>query len=112
MREARVLLPVNPLGETLVEPQTLRQRVRAQLTGLVALPLERIPFKPLILSAASGQGVTIKEFEFQSEPQFRVPGWFIKPTGTKPPHPTLVHVSEHGKDSIMDEPREADAVVR
>jgi dienelactone hydrolase len=109
---ARAVLPANPLGEASLDPPALRQRLRAKLLDLVALPSERIPLKPQVLSSASGQGVMIEEFEFQSEPQIRVPGWFIKPMGTKPPHPTVLYVSEHGKDSVMDEPREIDTAVQ
>jgi len=109
---ARALAASSLLRQTSADPAALRQRVREQLHGLLGLPSEREPLRPQVLSVSTGQSLTIEEFEFRSEPQIRVPGWLIKPLEAKLPLPTLLYVSEDGKDSILDEPREMDGIVR
>jgi len=109
---ARAIAAPSPLRQASGEPQGLRQRIRRQLAELLVLPSERGPLQARVLSTRTAGGITIEEFEFWSEPLVRVPGWFCKPAEAQAPLPTIVYVSEQGKDSIMKEPRETDALVK
>jgi cephalosporin-C deacetylase-like acetyl esterase len=109
---ARILAAPSTLLHTSGGPQALRQNIRQQLRDLLALPSERGALRPRLLSARTGQGVTTEEFEFWSEPHVRVPGWFLKPPATRTPVPTILYVSEHGKDRIAHDPREVDTFVK
>jgi hypothetical protein len=53
----------------------------------------------------------MEEFDFHPEPEIRLPGWFIKPSGHSGPLPTVVYVSEHGKDRVVEEPNDISALV-
>ncbi len=92
--------------------QDLRERVRKTLSRLLALPEHRSPLQSALLSSNTRQGLVIEELEFRSEAQIRVPGWFIKPSGKQGPVPTVLYVSEEGKDAVVEEPSQLDALVR
>lgn len=52
--------------------------------------------------------MVMEEFDFHSEAEIRVPGWFIKPTRqASVPWPTVVFASEQGKDWAVEEPSAA-----
>jgi cephalosporin-C deacetylase-like acetyl esterase len=108
---ARAVIPPTPLKGA-EEPQALRQRFASKLKDLLALPTERTRLDSRILSTNSGQIAVIEEIEFRSEPQIRIPGWFIKPVEGKPPFPTVLYIPEEGKDSIMEEPHLWDGMIQ
>ncbi len=83
-----------------------REAVRQSLERLLGLPGEKCPLDPQRLSLVAGRGMTMEEFDFHSEPEIRVPGWFVKPTRASAPLPTVVVLSEDGKDLAVDEPGE------
>jgi cephalosporin-C deacetylase-like acetyl esterase len=109
---ARAVIPPSPYRDTSVDPAAQRERIRSKLKGLLALPGDRCPLDARILSSTTRRGVLIEEIEFRSEVPVRVPGWFVKPSGTSGPLPVVLHVSEAGKDSIIEEPTKLDALVQ
>jgi cephalosporin-C deacetylase-like acetyl esterase len=109
---AHAVVPPSPYRGHSVDAAAQKERVRAKLRSLLALPADRGPLEPRTLSSCTRRGVVIEEVEFRSEPQVRVPGWFLKPQGTPGPLPTILHVSEGGKDSMIEEPTELDALVQ
>jgi cephalosporin-C deacetylase-like acetyl esterase len=109
---ARALVPAALLSDASLSPQALRDRLREKLRSLLALPQERGSLEARVLSSNRGQGRTVEEFDFRSEAQIRVPGWFVKPLGKDGPFPTMLYVSEQGKDGVMEEPSQIDEVLR
>ena len=108
----RAVLPAGLLNGSAADPGALRDRVREKLRGLLALPSEHTPLKPRVLSTNSRQGLTIEEFDFQSEPDLRIPGWFLRPSGVGSRLPTVLYVSDGRKDDLVEEPGRMDAIVR
>ena len=43
-----------------------------------------------------------EEFEFQSEPLIRTPGWLLKPTRINKKLPVVIYLSDSGKDLLLD----------
>ncbi len=109
---ARAVVPAHPDGSTSPDLRALREGVRAKLRNLLALPTDRSPLGSTTLSSNTQQGITIEEFEFRSEPRIRVPGWFLKPAGKQIPLPTILYVSQEGKDKVVEEPSPVDVLVR
>jgi cephalosporin-C deacetylase-like acetyl esterase len=56
-----------------------------------------------VLSSNRYRDVVIEEFEYQSEPGIRVPGWFIKPTIGRAKFPVVVILREGGRDELFEE---------
>ena len=94
---------------TLSDIGTFRQSARGTLRRLLALPTEKSPLESATLSSHSRKGVQIEEIVFRSEPSIRVTGWFLKPLQSSGPFPTILHVSERGKE---DAPEETGELVR
>jgi hypothetical protein len=107
----RALAPVNPLGSTLVDAETFREQERGTLKKLLALPEERSTLDPRIISSGVRKGVVIEEFVIHSEPQIRVPGWFLKPAHGGTPFPTILYASEGDRNQVLDERSEIAALV-
>jgi hypothetical protein len=55
------------------------------------------------LSTNKHQDVIIEEFEYQSEPDIRVPGWFVKPVAGGAKLPVAVMIQGSGKDALFDQ---------
>lgn len=90
-------------SRTTAEPGVDLVRFRDRLRSLLSLPTERISLNENLLSRSERPGVSIEEFNFRSEDEIRVPGWFIKPNKSDGVFPTLLYVSENGKDSAVTE---------
>jgi len=88
------------------DPAARRATIRQSLRRLLALPGESNPLEPRRLSSVTGRGMIMEEFDFCSEPEVRVPGWFVKPSSGSGRMPTVVFVSEYGKDWAVEEPGE------
>ena len=91
----RQVVPKNPPA---------RARAQATLKNLLGLPAARTPLNPRIISSNVWMDdIAVDEFEFYSEPLVRVTGWFLRPGkgGTK--FPTVVDVSEGGKNHLLYE---------
>lgn len=111
----RSVLDLNTERTRQVAPKNIPTRPRAQetLKKLLGLPAERTPLSPRIISSNRWMDdVTVDEFEFYSEPLVRVTGWFLKPAKGGPSFPTVVFVSEGGKNHILYETSEISRLVR
>jgi len=90
-----------------------RARAQATLKELLGLPAGRTPLNPRIISSNRWMDdVTVDEFEFYSEPHVRVTGWFLKPGKGGPSFPTVVFVSEGGRNHILYETSGISRLVR
>jgi pimeloyl-ACP methyl ester carboxylesterase len=108
----RAVAPQNPPVQAAEGAPAAREKIQAALRGLLALPAERTPLEPAVLSTTHGQGLVIEEFVFHSEPAVRIPGWFVKPEGKSGPLRTVLYVSEHGRDGAVHETGELYALAR
>ncbi len=79
-----------------------KEQVRKELRELLALPGQKSPLRARTLSTNTQDSLLIEEFEYESEPGIRVPGWFIKPTSGASPYPVLLLLEDQGKDALFD----------
>lgn len=107
----RSIIPSPLLGDS-VSDQAMKAEVRKRLRKLLGLPVERTPLHQEILSSNLRRETAMEEFVFQSQPQIRIPGWFIKPAGKKGPFPTVLYVSESGRNGVVEEPGYLDYLVK
>jgi cephalosporin-C deacetylase-like acetyl esterase len=84
--------------------------IRGSLPKLLALPSRRTALNPHIVSMFNGLGLSYELIDFHSESEVRVPAWWIKPRGVAGPLPTIVYVSDRGKDSVAEDPNELASV--
>ena len=104
--------PANPPARTPGEAKTQRERASETLKKLLGLPARRTQLNPRILSSNVWMDdIAVDNFTFNSEPQVRVTGWFLRPAKGGP-FPTVVYVSEHGKNSILYETSEISGLAR
>lgn len=103
------MAPANSPASILSDAGAFQQNARNTLRSLLALPSEKSQLDSVTLSSHSRKGVQIEEVVFRSEPAIRVTGWFLKPVQAPGPFPTILHVSERGKE---DSPEEAGELVR
>jgi cephalosporin-C deacetylase-like acetyl esterase len=111
----RSVIDLNTERMRQVAPTNAPVLAQAQKTlrELLGLPATRTPLNPRIISSNQWMDdVTVDEFEFYSEPQVRVTGWFLKPGEGGPSFPTVVFVSEGGKNHILYETSEISRLVR
>lgn len=97
------IAPTNPLGNNLGDARIFERGARQTLRRLLALPAEKHPLNSAILSSHLRKGAQIEEFVLHSEPSIRVTGWFLKPAQGTGPFPTVLHVSERGKEDAPEE---------
>jgi cephalosporin-C deacetylase-like acetyl esterase len=109
---ARALMRANPPDIAALDIDSARIRLRDRLRNLLALPATRFPLEPRVLSSGDRSGVTIEEFEFHSEEQIRVPGWFVKPSEKRASLSVVLHVTDDGKDSLVEGGSALEAIVR
>jgi cephalosporin-C deacetylase-like acetyl esterase len=79
-----------------------KQQVRKQIRQVLHLPSETAECKARSLSTNQLRNLTIEEFEYRSEANIRVPGWFVKPSSGAVKLPVAVLVQDQGKDSLFD----------
>jgi dienelactone hydrolase len=95
MDRMRQVAPKNPPS---------RASAKATLKKLLRLPAERTPLNPRIISSNVWMDdIAVDEFLFYSEPLVRVTGWFLRPAKGGPRFPTVVLVSEGGKNHLLYE---------
>ena len=97
------LAPANPLGSTPGDTKAFREHARATLQHLLSLPAVKSPLDSATVSSHLRKGVHIDEIVLHSEPSIRVTGWFLKPEKSNGPFPTILHVSDRGKNSAIAE---------
>jgi len=109
----RQVAPVTQPLRTLNEVKAARQRAQGTLRKLLGLPSAPTPLNPRVISSNRWMdNVAVDEFEFYSEPQVRVTGWFLRPDKGGPSFPTVVFVSEGGKNHILYETSDISRLVR
>lgn len=81
-----------------------KEAIRQSLRKILALPTRAPALNPHIVSSFKGLGLSYELFDFHSEAEVRIPGWWIKPEGHAGPVPTILYVTERGKDSVADDP--------
>ena len=90
---------------------TLRRQANDRLTNLLALPAQRTPLHSRIRSSNPRKGAIIEEFQFESEPGIRIPGWFVKPSSSNTHRPTILYLTESGGNDIVAEPGSMDSLL-
>jgi len=80
-----------------------KDQVRGALRKVLAVSPRHGAVRAAVLSTNVRQDLAIEEFEFYSEPNVRVPGWFLKPSSVKSKLAVAVILSSSGKNRIFDD---------
>lgn len=90
------------LENTYSKPDLSPNAVRMQLGAILGLP-ERAKLSSAKTISTNDRGdLVAEEFEFQSEPLIRTPGWLLKPTRMNKKLPVVIYLSDSGKDVPLD----------
>ena len=108
---AAKLLPPSEFTNSENDPSRAREKVRGQLAALLALPREKSALRPQILSSNVRKGQRIEEFQFESEPDVRIVGWFIAPRDAGSTHPCVLYISNGFADDVVAEPSSFDSIL-
>jgi cephalosporin-C deacetylase-like acetyl esterase len=98
------VLPASPFASANGDVAQIRQKVRSDLAGLLALPRDRTPLRPEVLSSVERRNLLVEEFQIESEPGVRITGWFARPTQNHAPCPTVLYLTERGGNEVVAEP--------
>jgi cephalosporin-C deacetylase-like acetyl esterase len=109
---AKRLLPISDFTNENIDLSHTREKVRTQLTELLAFPGERTALHAQVLSSNLRKQQKIEEIQFESEPGVRIVGWFVAPQVGKSTHPCILYVSNGYSDDVVAEPSSFDEVVR
>ena len=90
------------LEHTYSEQALSPNEVRIQLGAILGLPKRTNPSAAKTISTNDRGDSVGEEFEFQSEPLIRTPGWLLKPAGTNRKLPVVIYLSDSGKDEMLD----------
>ena len=109
----RTLAPANSSSTKPNDVMAFRDRAQRTLTELLALPTQRTPLNSRIISSNIWrEDITIEEFTLDAEPLVRVTGWFLRPAKRDLPFPTIVYVSDGGRNRAVQETSEISDLVR
>ena len=108
---ARLMLPEGPFLSTSTDVANVQRYLHDELAGMLALPQQRQALESAVLSTNRAKNVVIDEFQFQSQPGIRVPGWFVKPSPGGKPHPTILYLADDCGNGIVAEPGSMDLPV-
>ena len=109
----RTVAPAETPIHTPDDVKATRQRAQGTLKELLALPAQRAPLNPRIISSNVWMdGIAVDEFLFYSEASVRVTGWFLRPAKGGASFPTIVYVSEGNRNRILHEGSEISNLVR
>ncbi len=111
MDRARQMMPQSPFGNGSADSAAFRGKMRDELKDLLALPHRRSPLNSKILSSNRQGNSVIEEFEFDSEPGVRIPGWFVAPAFLSAPRSMILYVTDGGGNEIVAEPGSMDRVI-
>ena len=79
-----------------------KEQVRTVLRNILNLPIgTEFRFVRIHYPAKTYNNITIEEFEYESEPGIRVPGWFLKPSSSPSKLPVVLMVEDGGKDGLF-----------
>ncbi|HEV2351192.1 MAG TPA: alpha/beta fold hydrolase [Terriglobia bacterium] len=101
---ARTIAATRPPFPSVDKLSDHKAAIRRSLSKILALPASGAQLNPHIVSSFEGLGLSYELFDFHSEAEVRVPGWWIKPQGQAGRLPTILYVSERGKDSVAEDP--------
>lgn len=101
---ARVIRPDRSLSD-------FHAQIRSKLRNLLSFPSEKFPLTPRALSVRTQRDLDIEEFEFRSEPELRIPGWFLTPHTKRGRLPVLLYLS-HDKSEVVGETSEMQTFAR
>ena len=108
---ARTVLEKSPLHNASMNQASTRAQVKKELTGLLALPRQKTPLQSKVRSTNPRKNVVIEEFQFESEPGMRVPGWFVRPSSTSGHGSTVLYLTDDGGDDVVAEPGSMDRLL-
>jgi cephalosporin-C deacetylase-like acetyl esterase len=109
----RTLTPVDSPSATPIDFKAFRERAQETLREVLALPTERTPLNPRIISSNIWrEDIAVEEFTLDSEPSVRVTGWFLRPARGDSHFPSIVYVSEGNRNRVVEETSEISAFVR
>jgi dienelactone hydrolase len=104
MDRMRQVAPKKPLARTPNDAKDDLARAQETLRKLLGLPARRTPLNPWIISSNVWMdNIAVDEFLYYSEPLVRVTGWFLRPPKGGPRFPTVVLVSEGGRNHFLYE---------
>jgi cephalosporin-C deacetylase-like acetyl esterase len=109
---AAKLLPTSEFANGESNPSRAREKVRKQLSQLLALPGERTALSAQVLSSNLRKQQRIEEIQFESEPGVRIVGWFVAPQDGKSTHPCVLYISNGYADDVVAEPSSFDGALR
>ncbi len=108
---ARLVMQKSPFQNSSMNGTTLRPKAQEELSELLALPKQRMPLNSRIRSANPRKSVVIEEFQFESEPGMRIPGWFVAPSSASSRRSTVLYLTDDGGDGVVAEPGSMDRLV-
>ena len=97
------LTPSSPLRKSTDDLRAFREQARSKLAQLLALPALKTALDTKTLSSHVRKDTRIEEIVLRSEPAIRITGWFLKPSRTFGPCPTILHIAEGSKDYTIEE---------
>ncbi len=80
-----------------------KTQIRKDLRDVLNLPSRSSDLHAQPLSTNRHQNVVVEEFQFESEPGVRVPGWFVKPASGPSRFPVVLMLEEHGRNGLFDQ---------
>jgi hypothetical protein len=80
-----------------------RSEIQTQLRKVLNLPAQSTPDRGTTLSNDTMRNVSVERFDYRSEPEIRVPGYFVKPTGGSGKMPVVVMLDDRGKNDALDQ---------
>jgi cephalosporin-C deacetylase-like acetyl esterase len=101
---AKIAMEKSPFRKGSIIGTTLQREAREELTKLLALPKQRLPLHSRIRSSNPRKSVVIEEFQFESEPGMRIPGWFVAPSSAGSRRSTVLYLTDDGGDDVVAEP--------
>ena len=82
--------------------QIQSEQIQRTLRGLLGISSQASAARARTLSVSTRPDLVIEEFEFFSEPEVRVPGWFLKPAGAASKLPAVLFLSG-SKNHLFDD---------
>ncbi len=83
--------------------QSSNNQVQQVLRELLGMPYGSDALKPAVLSRSQRPNLVVEEFQFESEPHLRIPGWFLKPESSSGRHRVVVVLSSGGKNRLFSD---------
>ena len=84
--------------------ETGKDQAQQTLRAILGMPYGKGGLKPVVLSRNKRLSLEIEEFQFESEPGVRIPGWFLKPSAATGKLKVVVVLSSGGKNHLFTDP--------